>query len=845
MKPRTMRTVLCLLLSLFWLKYAQASSEKAIHAFDATPGGAFPLAGLIADAAGNLYGTASYGHNLGVVFELSPTAEGQWNETLLYTFKGNPFDEYQYGLVDGAYPQGRLVFDSLGNLFGTTLSGGVYNCGTVFELTPTSSGWKESVLYSFGEDNFLDPAGGLIADQAGNLYGAVSAGGGNDYDACTGNGKLPGCGAIFELSPNGNGTWTQTYIHVFQGTPDGATPKSNLVFDADGNLYGTTEYGGLASGPCKGDYLMGCGLVFQLSPNLDGTWSESIFYSFSGTQDGANPIGGVALDEKGNIFGTTYGVYAGMGSVFKLSHGRWTETTLHKFGGPEDGRHPSGGVVLGADGRVYGSTQYGGAVGCSDGCGVVYELTQGKGAWSENVIYRFSPKHGGATPVGDLMTDPSGDLYLTTSAGGDHGCGNGCGTVLEFTQGSDGNWQANTLYQFPYHGDGAFSYAGLISDGSGNLYGTTKYGGALNCNYPLGCGTVFELTPSVNGKFVVSVLYQFTDSSGDGAFPVSSLLLDGAGNLYGTTQGGGRTGCGSNTNECGTVFRLSPSSGGTWTEQIIHRFSGNGDGYGPRSGLIEDLSGDLYGTTEFGGNACNGGCGTVFRLSPKSNGAWKETVLYNFGSYEGDGLLPVASLTMDSAGTLYGTTMEGGSSYGYGTVFRLKPLPHGSWKEDVLYGFTNGYDGGTPTSGVTLDPQGNMYGTTSRAGEYEGGVVYELSPGSGGIWHESVIHQFIGVNGDGAYPLAGVSFDSKGNLYGTTVIGGINGGGCGHASGCGVAYRLTREHETWVEQVLHRFTGGNDGGEPYAAITLDSSGNLYGTATAGGAGEGLVFEIRP
>jgi uncharacterized repeat protein (TIGR03803 family) len=840
--------LLRLLFLIVLITCSEAATEKVLHEFDPAPGGASPLAGLIADAAGNLYGTASYGHNLGVVFELSPGKNGGWTETILYSFQGNPYGAYQLGPVDGAYPEGSLVFDSAGNLYGTTSAGGFYNSGTVFELSLSTSGWKETVLYYFGIDGFYAPTGGLTIDHAGNLYGSVSSGNPDDYDGCYwhNHASFPGCGAIFELSPNGDGTWTESNIYIFQGTPDGSTPRSTLVFDAKGNLYGTTEYGGSSSGLCSGDYLWGCGTVFELTPNGGGTWSENILYYFSGQGDGANPIGRLVFDQRGNLYGTTYGVYAGVGSVFKLSHGSWNETTLHRFDSKEEGRHPYGGVVIDSAGDLYGATEYGGSGSCPGLCGTVYELTSDQDTWSEKVIYKFAGEQDGSHPAGDLLSDSSGNLYMTASSGGHKGCDRGCGSVFELIPSSKGNWRGSAVYDLPFHDDGGFSYAGLISDSSGNLYGTTEYGGDLTCNYPLGCGTVFELTPSSSGKLVVRVLHQFNSASGDGAFPVAGLVSDSAGNLYGTTQYGGLTGCGSSTGQCGTVFELSQSSNGSWDERVIHRFEGSPDGFGPLAGLIRDQAGNLYGTTGSGGTGCNGGCGTVFKMSPTSHGGWKEEILYTFGSQQGDGLIPTAGLVFDNKGVLYGTTSAGGLEYfSDGTVFQLNPHSDGSWTEKVIYSFTGGYDGAYPLSGLTIDQEGALYGTTYEGGEYEGGVVFKLSAGTGGSWNEGAIHQFIGVNGDGAYPEAGVVFDKAGNLYGTTTIGGTNGGGCGYGNGCGTVFALAPNNGAWDEKILYRFTGGRDGGGPYAGLILDAAGNLYGTASSGGAGAGVVFEVMP
>jgi uncharacterized repeat protein (TIGR03803 family) len=429
------------------------------------------------------------------------------------------------------------------------------------------------------------------------------------------------------------------------------------------------------------------------------------------------------------------------------------------------------------------------------------------------------------------------------------------------------------LHRFLGGGDGTNPQAGLISDGAGNLYGTTYYGGTGACNVNnefLGCGTVFVLTPSPQGGWTETVLYSFQDNSSDGQGPVGGLVRDGAGNLYGTTSGGGQVSCG--YGGCGVIFEVTPPavSGEGWTETILYNFQGGSDGEDPRSGLIFDGAGALYGTTKWGGNmggSCANfaiGCGTVYKLEPPSTGGtWTHTVLYRFKPND-DGQQPEAVLVFDSSGALYGTTTWGGyySTYceGCGTVFELSPEPAQSseeWNEAVIWEF-KGDDGASPLGGVTLDSRGNVYGTTSVGSDEQGefnGTVFALSPpGEGGKdWSESVLHRF-GVNGGPAYPAAGVVLDSKGNIYGTTEDGG--------SASFGTVFRLSRpagQNGNWRETTLHEFTGGNDGSYPEAPVILVNSTEgkgvaLFGTTYDGGGTAcsrqgynncGVVFEIRP
>jgi uncharacterized repeat protein (TIGR03803 family) len=424
--------------------------------------------------------------------------------------------------------------------------------------------------------------------------------------------------------------------------------------------------------------------------------------------------------------------------------------------------------------------------------------------------------------------------------------------------------------------NGAYPLASLIFDGAGNLYGTTSSGGVRGnggCGNN-GCGLVFELSPGAGGTWNETVLYTFCTVSDctDGAFPTSSLIFDSVGNLYGTTNEGGAyvTGCGGFG--CGTVFELSPSTGGAWTETVLHSFGTGSDGALPVAGLIFDAAGNLYGTSVDGGTSGTGcygyGCGTVFELSPSAGGTWTESILYNFCSASGcaDGASPRAGLIFDPAGNLYGTTYQGGayvtgcSGHGCGTVFELSPSAGSAWTETVAYSF-HGKDGRGPYAGLVFDAVGNLYGTTSggsgssRCKQATCGTVFELTQVNG-KWNEKVLHLFAEGTG-GNQPYASLVFDTVGNLYGTTLHGGVD--GCkAHGHGCGTAFRLApRTNGKWVETVLHSFKGGpTDGAYPNASLIFDTTGNLYGTTVDSGyyntcsttgayQGCGSVFEITP
>jgi uncharacterized repeat protein (TIGR03803 family) len=383
-------------------------------------------------------------------------------------------------------------------------------------------------------------------------------------------------------------------------------------------------------------------------------------------------------------------------------------------------------------------------------------------AAEEKVLHNFNNDGtDGYYPEVGLIVDAAGNLYGTTTAGGAYNSG----TVFELTPAAGGGWTETVLHNFGNGTDGATPYAGLIFDAAGNLYGTTQYGGTY------GVGTVFELTPAGGGSWTEKVLYSFNLNGTDGAVPEAGLIVDAAGNLYGTTYFGG-------TYLYGTVFELTPAGGGGWTEQVLHSFNNNGaDGSLPAAGLIFDAAGNLYGTTVNGGTGSNCvlGCGTVFELTPAAGGGWTEQVLHSFNNNGADGSTPFAGLIFDAAGNLYGTTFAGGT-YGYGTVFELTPAAGGGWTETVLHNFGNGTDGTAPYAGLIFDAAGNLYGTTSYGGTYNYGTVFELTPAAGGGWTETVLHNF-GNGTDGITPYAGLIFDAAGNLYGTTFVGGTYGYG--------------------------------------------------------------------
>jgi uncharacterized repeat protein (TIGR03803 family) len=392
------------------------------------------------------------------IFMLTPGAWAQSKFKTLYKFKGGK---------DGANPLAGLVFDTAGNLYGTTVFGGASNAGTVFQLMSGSNGWTESVLYSFtGGNDGANPAPGLILDGGGNLYG--TAGGGGEY----------GNGAVFELAPTSNG-WTESVLYSFTGGADGSGPFG-VVFDAAGNLYGETWDGGHFTSFCY----LGCGVVFELTPGPNG-WTESVIHTFMDKLDGSNSIAELIFDSAGNLYGEAWnGGKYGLGNVFRLtpkSNGTWTEHILHQFEGGKGGAEPQGGLIFDAAGNLYGTTRN----------------------------------------------------YFSGSYG----------IVFKLVPNSDGTWTKQTLHQFTGGKDGASPYVGLTFDSAGNLYGVAYDGGAY------GYGTAFTLKPSSTGGWTFHVLHNFKDEPG--AHPWGGLIVDGSGNIYGTTYGDG-------SKTFGSVFEITP-----------------------------------------------------------------------------------------------------------------------------------------------------------------------------------------------------------------------------------------------------------------------------------------------
>jgi len=399
---------------------------------------------------------------------------------------------------------------------------------------------------------------------------------------------------------------------------------------------------------------------------------------------------------------------------------------------------------------------------------------------------------------------------------------------------------AQTIFSFGVGPQGAYPRSGLIIDKAGALYGTTSAGGnTSDCFQVPGCGVVFKMVAPVAGQSTATQTVLYSFTGGaDGSAPYGGLLMASKGGLYGTTSQGGANGY-------GVVFKLLPPAKGAtiWTEKTLFSFANGPDGATPLGALVQDSAGTLYGTTQAGGTS---GLGVIFQLTPpKTKGAnWQETVLHQFSGQK-DGGTPVAGLAIDSAGTLYGSTPAYGA-FGFGVAFSLSKPAIGktTWTQTILHAFTNGKDGSYPQGSFIIDQAGELCGTTSNSGTNATGlgVVFKLIPPGAGKtgWRERVLFNFDSLLSSVAHPAGALAIDSTGALYGTSPAGG--------AGQMGVLYKLTppvRGTGAWTESELEQFeSNGSDGAQPTGGVAVNRVGTLFGTTYIGGTNfYGAVFEV--
>ncbi len=711
-----------------------------LYSFLGGSSGQNPSPGIIG-SDGAVYGTAAGGGDLcqgnqpcGEVYRLTPGPTAcpsvlcSWAETVLYRFNA---------LDDGFQPNGYLVFDRAGNLYGTTTMGGLYGIGTVYELTPSNGSWTETVLYNFNPATDYASPTTLLLGQDGNLYGATG---------------YFGAGVIFQLVSSG-GTWTENILSTAGGC-NGTSGTCNLRLyqESEGSFFGTNFY---QEQICH----LGCvtatfAQIFQMSPSPGGwqfsTLADTSFFCHN-PDVCFNPaydlFWGLAVDPAGHVYGTEgYGEvsYLVGGDIFRvLQPGQ--RGVLEGFAG-DDFRD----IELRADGTLYGTT---GA--CGNSLGTVWQLTPPPPEPKFHVLYNFPGGVDGAYPSTGLTMDAAGDLYGTTSRGGGgaNNCTGGCGTVFKLSK-QTSSWAFAPLYSFTGapNGDGADPEARVTFGPNGVLYGTTQGGGAGQCSG--GCGTVFSLQSESGrsragaGPWTETVIHQFQGAS-DGQYPWGQIAIDQAGNIYGVTFEGGPQGW-------GTAYQLAPVLGG-WTFDLLHAFTGGADGGEPYGGVVLDSSGNVYGSAQIGGGPS--GCGLVFQLAP-SGGGWTENVVYVFpGS---PACSPEGDLLRDNSGNLYGIA----GPFSPGVAYMLTPSGQ-NWNYSQIYSFFHGQ--ATYPGNLTMDAAGNLYGTSRLGGASQMGSVFELSPGPGG-WTFISLHDFNG--NEGSTPVGTVLIDANGTLYGTAEGGG-------------------------------------------------------------------------
>jgi uncharacterized repeat protein (TIGR03803 family) len=768
--------------------------------------GGYPFGGLTLGRDGNLYGTTAFG----TVFQM--TTSGVLST--LASFNG----------LNGSEPTGALVQGQDGNFYGTTAYGGASGDGNVFRMT---SAGALTNLVSFNLANGGTPYAGLVQGADGNLYGITSAGG------------AYGQGTIFRMTPNG------ALVTLFSFQDSGGFRLGGLVQDTDGNFYGTTSDGGTS----------GYGSVFKMTP--DGVLTNLLSFNYS---NGAYPYGGLTLGLDGNLYGTTEdGGASGDGTVFSITSDG-TFTTLGMFPGTTG--YPLAAPVQGADGNLYGTT-----TGGANGYGETYVLTitnqplqitrqpRSQTAFlgqtvklsvatlgSFPVSYQWQENSTNLTDAGNLSGSSTRVLTFTNVIAANAGLysvivSNSFGSVTStpalltvtssvpvitlqpknqtLPSGATATFQVGAVGNFPLFYQWQLN-GNNITD-STNIIGTTTTILTIANASSVNAGTYSVIVSNSLGwvssagaaltLFTLTNLYSFSGGP-DGANP--NALVPGANGLfYGTTQNGG-------TNGYGTIFQLQLAPNGAPTN--LYSFTGAGDGAFPVAGLVPGADGNFYGTASVGGTG--GDWGTIFKITP--GGTFSS--IYSFTGVA-DGGFPYAELAQGTDGNFYGTTLEGGISKGWGTVFEITP----DGLLNSLHSFTGGADGGSPEAALVQGVDGRLYGTTSEGGTGSG-TVFAISTNGALV----TLYSFTG-DSDGGFPYAGVIQAGDRNLYGTTAYGGQYGNG--------TIFKITTNGALTT---LYSFTGGSDGSSPVAALIQASDGNLYGTTAYGGGaygGDGTVFQI--
>ncbi len=693
---------------------ADGTGFQRLHAFSGANDGRIPASTLILDGFGHLFGTAGGGAaGGGTLFSIGIDGGFQ----VLHAFAG--------GVSDGSSP-GSLTLGDSGTLYGTTGAGGSSDFGTVFRLR--TDGTRFEILHSFagGASDGRLPDDVLLLDDSGNLYGTTGAGG---QPPIVSFGSIDdGAGTIFRIKTDGTG------YQLLRAFPSGtryaasASPSGPLVTDGSGNLYGVT-YGGGSSNS---------GTVYRIGMNGS---DFLILHSFSGGSiDGKYPVGRLALDRLGNLFGMTQGDSAGVpATIFTVGTDGTGFQLLHTFGDPNEGLSPAGSLILDGPGTLFGAMSYGGTT----KAGTIFSVKTDGSVF--RVRYTFVGFLNDGKSPGAVISDGSGYVYGVSFGGLSDS-----GTVYRIR--SDGTG-FQLLHSFA--DETGWPSTPLIMGRAGNLYGMTS-------GSPSSFGTIFKMRTDGTG---FQTLHTFLGDPSDGNYPDRALVLDDADNLYGTTPRGG-------TYDLGTIFTLKADG----TEyRLLHSFgsapvSSEWGGTLPSS-LLLDGSGGLLGTTAFAGP---GNRGIVFKLKTDGTGF---DVLHAFTDGTDDGSEPLSSLTVDGAGNIYGTTSLGGSSNA-GTLFKMKT---DGTSFQLLHSFAYTSDGSIPSVPVILDGRGNLYGTAWTGGPSGLGTVFTVRADGTGF---QILHAFGGDESDGQNPVS--LFLESGTLFGTTSGGGAGGLGTVFALGVGV-----------------------------------------------------------
>jgi uncharacterized repeat protein (TIGR03803 family) len=890
-----------------------AWTEQVLHSFDfSTVEGSTPVGSLVIDASGNLYGAASAGgaHFGGAIFELSPGSGGTWTQTILYSFAASG---------DATAPDAGLVFDKSGNLFGTTYSGGVSNGGAVFELSPAAGGtWTEKVLHSFPINAATDgwqANNALIFDSVGNLYGTTHAGGhqfgtvfemipgaggtwteklvynfnptdanpdgeyplgnivfdskGNLYGATFGSegGGFSGFGLIYKLTPQGDGTWTRLILHDFTGdyTPtnvamDGTDPRGGVAMDASGNIYGTTDSGGVNAygtfyvlgtesavaapvfSPAGGTY--GSAQSITLT---DSTPGSTIYYSNSGTPDTTSTIYNApfAVSTSQNIvaFATAPGL---VHSSYPLARYVITPVAATPVISPGTGTYSTPQTVIITDGTSGAAIYYttNGTTPTTSSTKYTGAITVSASETIEAIAVASAHQSSAVAIAAYTFVAPTAATPVFSPAVGTYTTAQGV-TISDATAGASIYYTTNGTTP----STSSTKYTGTITvSATETIEAIAVATGYTNSAIALGTYTIEPIAATpvfsvATGTYTSVQSVTITDATPGAA-------------IYYTTNGS--TPSTSSTAYSGTItisasekieaiavaagYTASGVAQSTYTidlpnplVNVLYNFNSEGEcpGFGLPSAPIFDGKGNLFGT-------CTGitGGGEIYELTPSTGTSWTGTVIYNNGLNLGN---PSNGLLFDSTKTnLFGVEGSSGAN-GEGSVYELSPAGGGTWTLTTLYSFQHGTDAQVPEGGLIWDAAGNLYGTTNIGGTNNSGTVYELSPTSGTAWTEKILYSFGASSTDGINPAYGLVFDAQGNLYGTTYGGGATGS---H----GIVFKLSPgAGGTWTESQIYTFApnGGNDGAHPIGALIVDSAGNLYGTTSSGTgtSGQGIAYEL--